>query len=280
MDLKNYQEMVDRYSGKYHQKLMKVCEPFFKTFGINYFFHQSNTPDGLYHGIGTHPDFLHFYFDQRQHECNPFITQFDQLKSGIYFYDSVCEKEFQKTMQNATDKYNLKHSLVLMEKDLDRCNQFGFSIPPDRVDIQSLVINELPLFKAFIQHFNHEMSDILQDLRRHPVSVRKDQQALEVKVLPEIQLDYFNRMSFLAKIRTPLNILRHRKLSKREIDCLKLYLKGKSAKNIGEKLGLSPRTVEFYLANIKNKLSCHTKPELISLLNHMGKLGLYSEIFE
>lgn len=52
-------------------------------------------------------------------------------------------------------------------------------------------------------------------------------------------------------------------LSSREKQCLSLLTQGKTAKLIADSLGLSTRTVEHYLDNIKAKLKVKSKPELI-----------------
>lgn len=58
-------------------------------------------------------------------------------------------------------------------------------------------------------------------------------------------------------------------LSPRELECLFLTLRSMTAKQIAEQLGLSKRSVEFYIDNIKNKMGCTTKSELILLgINH------------
>jgi len=51
--------------------------------------------------------------------------------------------------------------------------------------------------------------------------------------------------------------------SKQEIKCLRLLIAGYTIKSIGQKICLSPRTVEYYLDNIKRKLNVKTKSELI-----------------
>ena len=58
-------------------------------------------------------------------------------------------------------------------------------------------------------------------------------------------------------------------LTARELACAKLLLQGKSARLIAEALFLSPRTVETHLKNLKEKLQCHTKTELISKINEL-----------
>lgn len=53
-------------------------------------------------------------------------------------------------------------------------------------------------------------------------------------------------------------------LSKREIECIYYLVRGMTARQIGEELDLSHRTVEFYLERVKAKLKCSTKSELIA----------------
>tara|TARA_R110000868_G_scaffold410505_4_gene698895 strand:- start:144359 stop:145027 length:669 start_codon:yes stop_codon:yes gene_type:complete len=59
-------------------------------------------------------------------------------------------------------------------------------------------------------------------------------------------------------------------LSNRELECLFYLLRGHTAKMIANKLQLSPKTVEYYTEQLKNKLDCTTKPELIEKAIEMG----------
>lgn len=52
-------------------------------------------------------------------------------------------------------------------------------------------------------------------------------------------------------------------LSPRETQCLHLIIQGNLAKQISSKLGLSQRTIEYYTENIKIKLDCRTKIDLV-----------------
>ena len=51
--------------------------------------------------------------------------------------------------------------------------------------------------------------------------------------------------------------------TRRESQCLILLTTGHTIKETGHALNLSARTVEFYLNNIKVKLKCRTKAELL-----------------
>lgn len=59
------------------------------------------------------------------------------------------------------------------------------------------------------------------------------------------------------------------RLSARERDCLKLLVRGKTAKDTAAELFVSSRTVEYYFENIKDKLGCSSKRELFSIARLM-----------
>lgn len=52
--------------------------------------------------------------------------------------------------------------------------------------------------------------------------------------------------------------------TQREFDCIAALVRGSTIKEIASALELSPRTVEFYLKNAKEKLGCKTRSELLT----------------
>ena len=54
--------------------------------------------------------------------------------------------------------------------------------------------------------------------------------------------------------------------TRREAECMVLLLKGKTINSVADRLKLSPRTVEYYVKNMKSKLGCRTKFELIDMV--------------
>ncbi len=59
-------------------------------------------------------------------------------------------------------------------------------------------------------------------------------------------------------------------LSKRESECAYYLTRGMTMKLIAKTMDLSPRTVEFYIENIKDKLSCNSRSELIAKMFEEG----------
>ena len=55
-------------------------------------------------------------------------------------------------------------------------------------------------------------------------------------------------------------------LTAREAECIFFLLRGHTIRQVGDILNLSPRTVEFYLKNIKKKLACKKKKDVLQLI--------------
>ncbi|MGD9152386.1 MAG: helix-turn-helix transcriptional regulator [Gammaproteobacteria bacterium] len=67
------------------------------------------------------------------------------------------------------------------------------------------------------------------------------------------------------------------KLSKRESECVCCILRGMTTRQMANMMDLSPRTVEGYLLNIKNKLDCKDRYEIISKV--LGNDFPWEELF-
>ncbi len=65
--------------------------------------------------------------------------------------------------------------------------------------------------------------------------------------------------------------------SRREAQVLKHFLSGKSAKEMGFLLDISPKTVEFHLASIKAKCHCYKRSDLYKLAMSEGFINLMFE---
>ena len=89
--------------------------------------------------------------------------------------------------------------------------------------------------------------------------------ATSLSAVMELNLFDSNKMSDNKQNQIPNLINNKTYLSKRELECLHLTIKGYTAKRIGRELGISHRTVEEYLLNIRIKTGASSKAELIEM---------------
>lgn len=71
--------------------------------------------------------------------------------------------------------------------------------------------------------------------------------------------------------------LQNIKLSARELECLFYLVRGKTSADIAECMRLSKRTVESYIDNIKIKMNCPTKADLIEKAIHNNFIDFIPE---
>lgn len=80
---------------------------------------------------------------------------------------------------------------------------------------------------------------------------------------------------------TPINLpiendqkQNHFKLSPHESECLFLYIRGLTAKEIALRMKIHFKSVQNYLASIKDKMSCNTRSQIVekAINQGMGKI--------
>jgi LuxR family quorum-sensing system transcriptional regulator SolR len=59
-------------------------------------------------------------------------------------------------------------------------------------------------------------------------------------------------------------------LTIRQLQIAKLMIEGRTARQIGDELGLSPRTVESHIGNMKSRLMCNNKADLFIRFSNLG----------
>ena len=126
---------------------------------------------------------------------------------------------------------------------------------------QQFVDNDLHVITTGVAHTFTEESQLSPKHTRRFVSQKRP----FYKETGEIDgiIGYSKRIDLLILNNTQVE------LSKREIDCLAAIFKGLSAKKISDNLQLSKRTVESYIENLKIKMNCNNKADMIkAILNN------------
>lgn len=62
--------------------------------------------------------------------------------------------------------------------------------------------------------------------------------------------------------------------TKREAECMMLFLKGYTNSQVAQLLSLSSRTIEFYIKNMRHKTGCSSKAHLIAAVSKTSFLEL------
>lgn len=271
-------QLLQFYSSGLSQEYNKIVEPLNDYFLLNSFTYSVSTPEGYFFQISNDPSLGIFYFSNHLYRFNPFICHPDN-----YYHNQTLitgdfpHKPFQRAQQLVKKHYGLENFLNVYKKENDFAHIFMFSSTHAEVPLTTVFVNNRALLNKFCDYFMLEWRK--NHLRMEPYMINLGElmgsKYFAINPLFKSNPEKIKKIQFLRKINqindqmiTPVNF------SPREITCIDYFLKGKSAREIGEITGLSRRTVEHYLENIKSKVGCFSKSELFTRLDEYKHLEL------
>ncbi len=272
----NWKQIVQDYIIKHSNKIRQVTRPLRDRLQIQYFTYHRIDRAGKYTVLVDRPDWAEHYVEEKFYLEDPYLRHPDIYKSGFCLIENHGSEEYRKRiLKDGKEIFNLDQGVILIEKTVDSVEFFGFSGNKADCSLDKLYLNHPWVLKSFAGHFKKELNRILSQMEQ------------EADTLPHLKgTDFYSKqlihpdiqsatlLDYLKDLGRESEILKIGSLSKRERQCVKHLIQGKTAKETAYLLKLSHRTIEFYFENIKNKLSCSTKQEILSLARTFEDLGL------
>ena len=245
-----WEQIVEKYIGKHINQIKATTRPLHDHFGIEYFTYHRIDNDGKYTVLVDRPDWAEYYVQNKLYLLDPYLSNPKAFQSGIDHVNPGIE--------HLKEGINCDQSVMVIEKNADYVEFFGYIGKSRTSLLHSLHTRHPQILKNFGHHFKKRLNPLLKKMEEEAsslVDLKGDGYYSPEPLVPSVDcLSYFKDLGLDC---TPLE-----KLSPRERECVKHLVQKKTAQETAILLDLSPRTVEFYLENIKNKLGCFTKQEL------------------
>ncbi len=277
-------------------ELKDICRPLEKL-SISYFSHVRVTKSGELSIIGNNPEFIGHYLENEYYNADIHMAKKGALGSFVV-WDAIERHGKSLQMHSEAATFGVQHTFTIVEQGRDYNNYYHFANNDTDQSINQTYISNLDLLKLFILHFNESVSQSSLLSHAHALSFHLDEEGeysysaqhnlllpkeKRVEFMNELRLNEFSNISkrLSSIIQTTTRNYSHEdlpkepsttkyqpkvtlnQLSKREVECLHLTMRGKSAKQVSSELGISHRTVQEYLTNVKAKLGVASKSELI-----------------
>lgn len=244
------------YNNSINDKLIDICIPLFDNFSITHFFYIKifNNNTCLY--LCSDKKWVEYYIENK--------FQDDPLHFKSYFPDNMnysLWSGFEKDkVYSAVYDFNVWNGFNIYEKEPAAFTTYAFGSTRSNVSISNFYVNNINLLKNFILHFKYKMQDVIDCTDAAKLIISKTKKPLIYnkegdKFTTFYQQINLKKFPFRGKTEEVY-------LTEREVMCLCLLADGKTAKEAGKYLRLSPRTIEFYLRNIKRKTGLRTKDTL------------------
>ena len=234
-------------------KIKALTAPLKDCLDISSFSYGCVEADGRLVGLGNSPDVIEIYHETKGYLIDPHISHPHLLRSGVIFVPDAFGAEH---LEPVCQKANIDHILAIILRSGDQVECCHFGVKAKKEEARAVFYNYLDVLYKFITYFKREAYHLIEQERQKGFNIKETRGSTFIEndfVSPLLKNDP-NVIKFL-KLVMPL--------SAREQECLELFKQGESAQTTGAILGLSPRTVEFYFENIKNKLGCQTKSDLL-----------------
>jgi DNA-binding CsgD family transcriptional regulator len=270
-----WNEIVQDYIIKFSDRIRQTTQPLRERFGIDYFTYHRIDDSGKYTVLVDRPDWAEHYVHEQIYLNDPYLRHPSGYQSGISLIDTYGSKEFlEKLLDSGKKVLNVDLGAFLIQKKEGSVEFFGFSANKEKSSLQSLYLNHPQILRSFAAHFTRNLQSVLQHMSQEAsslIDLKGDDFFSKQSICPDIVSS--TRFDFYKDLGMKCEMERLEKLSKRERQCLKLLTESKSAKQTAAALGLSPRTVESYFENIKVKLCCWSKHEVLELARYLDELG-------
>ncbi|MGE3920042.1 MAG: helix-turn-helix transcriptional regulator [Gammaproteobacteria bacterium] len=225
-----------------HNDVDHLCRPLFDTLNLSHFHYSKFYDDGACLTFSNNPSWQSYYFqnflDDEQYQSNT------ELSTEYVFLSTAYP-----AMASSAKKFKINNMLSLVERKNDHFNVFGFGFSEDSESQINIYMNNLLKLKAFAETFKR--SSLVTSYHDKYFNWKTNCQCKAYhKKENQIIMRYKDQQYSITKM---------------EFNCLINLFYGKSMKEISSELNLSPRTVEGYILNIKNKMKVNRKSELIKI---------------
>jgi DNA-binding CsgD family transcriptional regulator len=252
----------------YADELKNLCKPL-EYLNITTFTHLQVDANNQLTGLSNHPTCWINYMEKNYFDCDPLVmTKSEKIDIGRYLvWDTVdCYGEASAMVQDAAD-FGFKHVFTIIKKEKDLTHFYNFGANLSDSGINQVYVNNIDLLDRFIGFFNSSVKRSKNLVEAYAIVMNSNKK----------QFNNFNHKETFLSSRLKeekslfLQTLLNSKstpyyLTRKELECAKLLVEGKTAKEIARICCLSFRTIEDRINSLKQKLNARNKSELIAKL--------------
>lgn len=196
----------------------------------------------------------------------PYSFQELQEKPRYYLATLDSEETFSAAMYDFRNLFGLENFLYLLDGNEHYIDVFFFASFANNKKIINFYLNQMDVLEQFKLDFKHKASKLIVKGDRNRIILPENMQVQLGQVNTVINNEFHLR-SPMKQGKRQYNIINYLgktiQFTKREIDCLYLFKAGYTAKEVAIQLGLSTRTIESHINNIKFKFGVKRKPDII-----------------
>lgn len=253
-------------------ELAELCKPL-ELFKIHHFTYFKHFSDGARISLSNKPKWIEDYYNLTLFDSSLFEDKPSLYQPGFNIWLGDYDLD---VYRHGKLYYNTSHSITITELQPDGCEFFLFAAAAERYQEINYLANNINILYRFILYLKDKGKHIIKKAEKFKIKHPKQPGSFALfhdLITDEAKFQQMQeaKESFLAL--TPIHKYSvtnaasgKLKLSRREIECIINLLNNKTNPEISRLMNISLRTVETYMDNIKLKLNCSSRQELIDKL--------------
>ena len=225
------------------------------------FYYMRFYPAGEFINITMQPDFAElalrrlFALDYSPEAVSDHLF----IDQGVSLWELNAHNQL---LQDAKRHFSYGNGIVLTESQVGYQELYSFYAMSNQPQMSAFYIRQLDFLRKFKVYFVEKAGPIIAQAEQDKFMMPEPYRASDLLVEDAQMMDLLTHLKIEKNKKAPL--------SPRELDCLLLLSQGLSAIEVADKLSLSRRTIENYIANMKSKWHCNKTSELIRLAMSMS----------
>lgn len=247
-----------------NSKLLSNCCPLIKKLGVELFIYRklSEKEPDLY--FCSNEKFDSLPLDSLLPKSKTFWAELtsSKLLKRYYYYLWDNDTHLNDEYYAFLNKNDIWHGLNIYRRSSETVEIFTFARKKSQKSDRNFYLNNLEYFLHFLSYFQAKIANSNYYTSRHKYAFGDSFSKLFINYedsdcVPTNENTVPERRIVLSTVLGDVT------LSKREGECLRLLSLGKTAKEIGRSIGLSHRTIESYIGNIRQKTGLHSRSDLV-----------------
>lgn len=266
------------FNQQTYSVISEICEPLQKFFGFNLVTYRRFYLDGKLLYIFNNKKWMDFVLNEELWITSKFKEQIRKINSDASIF-SLWDEKYLDTdvVYQGLHTHNIWNGLSVYKKFDTYVETFAFAGDKSSSELLNFYVNHPEVIEHFILYFREKFNAFLKKIDPKILIPFSIQHLIETPVLNEKIDDFFKE--------TPINRFQIEEklgISYREMQCLIWAIKGKTSKEIARLLKLSHRSVEKYLDNIKTKMDCLSRGQMVDQIfqSETFKHLLFSKIIK
>lgn len=268
---------IENFSLHSILQVKSICQPFLDKFEIVFFDFTRVYKNGTETILTSYPELIQSLYGLGLYILPANVGFLGKTKNVLLLSSAIDNGINFELLNHVRESFAVDHILNIVEKKSDYLDCYSFGAHSKDDKMVNFYLNNMDILEKFILYFKSVASPLIKKADHSRMTLPTLLKPFYKEVLTYSDINATDTLNFISNMVSHVKLelcidKKIVKLSRRETECIIYLTSGLSIKEVARKLLLSPRTVETYIGNVKNKLKCDKINQIFDVLFDQTKL--------